>query len=1146
MADYTVEDYKVAARKAIAGGDIASANELIAAGQALEAKTTKTAEVDTSVSGAAKFGYDNAGKLIGQGIQGVGELTGSEGIENYGKEMAERNEREIAEANYQRPEGADGIIKNLREGDLANAGKSLLYGSAEAAPQVLAGTAASIGAGLAVTSAPIVGTTIAVGGTVYGTLSALGETRDENEEKGIDTTATMQDLGAAVTSGLIELLPVKGGGYTVKVLREGIQEAGQEAVIIGNTAIKGGEYVTDEVVNRIGDAGLIGSTLSGAANTAISTVTKTGEVVFKPRQELAPEVDQAAGDVSRMIKEISEDSGYNLKDIDPSSQKGANQTLLSVRNEVQKEVNAAAKEINKQIVKDLDPESIEKFKRIVNTSNLKVGGSVTPADIQFVKDLAGSTEVGQKMVNGLYKSNVVTELYASGLKGGFSKFTDVFNPINNVGKGYNPARDVAGMLNFGAIAGTGGASLATQIPLVAGGRAIDAVTGRRSKVNRFVKKNIKKSGLNTPTGTSLPLNKAQQAQAEKKIRDANNRAMKKAADDKARAEEQALFVKMYEEGLHPNPRSPRGIAFEGLREVGNLGDMTPAQIDAEIMRAIDRRLAKGADADVRRALNAYKSHLKTGKMPDNDKTLSYTVSIIKNGFKFPKIDPAAPTSPVAPTPPAPPQRSPEVQQGIDDNRKFVQNLIDKLDKDKAVSDSDRLVLNNSLSEYQLSLGKDPKTASQALVDRARKNLSNEKLADKYLMPYHTRVVSQQAAINTGVDKPNGDTGTTGSPPTAVSPTPPVLEPQPTPAPSPEEATGGTQQEPNVGDGGDQGVLGTPEPVGTNPPTPEEVQAEVPEAEALVEIGKKGTKYENGIQDWATALDVAKKLNLVVNAFKSITALRTAGKASGYKVKPATQAFFSEYGNKGGAGGTIFTMVPNASKGKNKKTGKLRRVSDIQALTTLLHEMAHGVAEGYMSGKGISEPQSKRGKNVVTGQMNSYGDGTFTGSVIAPLLMSKDLTATSPIMKEIVDLQWNIKAYAENNPNATEDVREFAKIVDHLMKKNPSMTQADAIEKFSTNPSLKAYQQYAMNFSETAVDPLWVYMLNPRLAKELMPETTKVIRDEFKKAGNKQIRFYSSSFATILAIVSAMIAKESGEDEEPNEGILSPQDGILSA
>ena len=1089
---------------------------------------TTTAEVDTSVSGAAKFGYDNAGKLIGQGIQGIGELTGSEGIENYGQEMAERNEREIAEANYQRPEGADGIIKNLREGDLANAGKSLLYGSAEAAPQVLAGTAASIGAGLAVTSAPIVGTTVAIGGTVYGTLSALGETRDENEEKGIDTTATMQDLGAAVTSGLIELLPVKGGGYTVKILKEGIQEAGQEATIMGNTAIKGGEYVTDEVVNRMGDAGLIGSTLSGAANTAISTVTKTGEVVFKPRQELAPEVDQAAGDVSRMIKEISEDSGYNLKDIDPSSQKGANQTLTSVRKAIQTEVNAAASQINKQIVKDLDPETIDKFKRIINTSNLKVGGSVTPADIQFVKDIAGSTEVGQKMVNGLYKSNVLTELYASGLKGGFSKFTDVFNPINNVGKGYNPARDVAGMLNFGAIAGTGGASLATQIPLVAGGRAIDAVTGRRSKVNRFVKKNIKKSGLNTPTGTSLPLNKAQQAQANKKAKDAINKAMKKAAKAKADAEKQALFVKMYEEGQHPNPESPRGIAHTGLREIGNLGDMTPKQIDAEILRVLNRRLAKESDASVRKALNAYKSHLKTGKMPDNDQTLSYTVGVIKGGFKFPKIDPAAPTSPVAPTPPAPLQNSPAVQQGIDDNRKFVQNLIDKLDKDKAVSDSDRLVLNNSLSEYQLSLGKDPKKASQALVDRARKNLSNEKLADKYLMPYHTRVVSQQAAINTGVANPNEPTGTTGSPPTAVSPTPPVLEPKPNAPEVPTTTTGGITQEPTVGTGGSSGILGVNEP--TTPPvevpTVKAVNKELPEAKALIEIGKKGSKYENGIQDWDMALGAASILGQIVNTYSSNAAMAKGNTAQGFggTTSRGTRGMFYQYGQKKGAGGTVFTIRPF---GKYLGGNRTR----LEATTTLLHEIAHGITLGNVTGEGKNVGQPfKYAKNHVTGQKNRYRSGSFVESAIMPLLSDAKLSEDSPIVKEINNLQWNIKVYDKKNPSESRDVRDFASMV----------------REGRSEESIKKHQKYTMNFAEAAVDPVWVYMYDPKLAKEVMPETARLIRKEFRKAGNEQIRFYSNPFAMVFATVLAMVAMNSGEDEEPNEGILSPQDGILSA
>ena len=940
---------------------------------------------------------------------------------------------------------------------------------------------------------------------------------------------------------LLDSLGLGGGKVFATALKEFGTESLQSVVEQTGTSVNTEAGLNIDPRQAVGE-GIIGGASAGGVNTAISTVSKTGEVVFKPRQELDPEVDQAAGDVARMLNEIASDEGLNLKNIDPTSKKGANTALDTARSKNTTDINTAAKILRKEVLKGADTATLERFNQAIKNANTKVGTVVSNEDIKFIKDTVGKALEGQQLVQSLYKSNVVTELYAAGLKGGFSKFTDNFNPIPQIGKSYDPARSIGTMLNLGAIAGTGGSSLLTQVPLVAGGRAIDAVTGRRSKVNRFVKKNKKSTGMSSPVGITVE----GRTERLKNAQTAANNAKIATAKAKADAGKQALFVKMYEEGLHPNPTSPRGIAFEGLSEVGNLGDMTPAQIDAEIMRVINRRLAKGADADVRRALNAYKSHLKTGKMPDSDQTLSYTVGIIKGGFKFPKIDPAAPTSPASPTPPAPPQRSPEVQQGIDDNRKFVQNLIDKLDKDKAVSDSDRLVLNNSLSEYQLSLGSDPKTASQALVDRARKNLSNETLADKYLMPYHTRVVSQQAAINTGVDKPNGDTGTTGSPPTAVSPTPPVLEPAPTIPPAPEETGGGTQQEPNVGDGGDQGILGTPEPVGTKPPSPDEVQAELPEAEALIEIGKKGTKYENGIQDWATALDAAKKLNLLVNTYKSITAMRDGGKAAGFKVKDATQAFFHERGNKGGAGGTIFTMVPNASKGLNKKTKKLRRVSDIQALTSLLHEMAHGVAEGYMSGKGVSDPYENVGKNVATGQLNNYGDGTFTGSVIAPLLMSKDLTANSPIMKEIVDLQWNIKAYAENNPNATEDVREFAKIVAHLMKINPSLTKEGAIKKFSTSPSLKEYQQYAMNFSETAVDPLWVYMLNPRLAKELMPETTKVIRDEFKKAGNKQIRFYSSSFATILAIVSAMVVKESGEDEEPTEGILSPQEGILSA
>ena len=1150
MADYTVEDYKVAARKAIAGGDIASANELIAAGQALETEVTKTneadtpkTEVDTSIGGAMQFGYDNAGKLIGKGIQGFGELAGSDTMQTYGRTMAERNEQEIAQSNYQRPDGADGIVKNLREGDLLNAGKSLAYGAAEAAPQMAGGIAASLAA---MVSSPILAAGLLIGGTAYGITSAMGENKSEKEEKGLDADATASDLAAAVASGVLEILPVKGGGATLKILKEGAQEAGQEGLVIGNTAIQGGAYVPDEILNRMGDAGIIGSTLAGATNTAITTVNKAGEVVFKPREELAPEVGQAAGDVARMLRETADGSGFNLKDINPSSLKGADETMNAVRRTIHSEVKSAADQIRKQVVKDLDPETLEKFNNIVKASNQKVGSGVTVQEIQLVKDLAGSTEFGQKMVNGLYKSNALTEVYASGLKGGVSQFTDAFNPFQNVGRSYGiGGSTIAGAFSGSSAFYSGGATLG----LAAGGRAIDAVTGRRSKVNRFVQKNAKKSGLATPTGTALPLNKAQQAKKAKDAQTAANNAKREAAKAKRQKEQAEQNVVKYSEGYAPNygdPRvnqkaDPRGTVHNSLVQSGSLEGMSVKEIDAEIQRVIDAKL-KDANTPkwVKKALKNYDGFNKLGAMPKGDNTLHLAIAAIREGFNYSKIVPTNPTPTNATT--APPFRSPEVQQGIDDNRKFVQNLIDKLNESYGITDKDRSILKNSLGEYQLSLGKDPRTASQAIIDRARKNISNETLVDKYLMPYHTRVVAQQSAINTGVDKPNGDTGTTGSPPTAVSPTPPVLEPEPTVPPAPEETDGGVLEEPNVGDGTSTGDLDTPETVTPEPPTPEEVDFYNPEAEALIQIGKKGTKYENGIQDWKTALEAAEALGLMVNTFKSITAMGKEAKKRGYKVGKGTQAFWSWTGNKGGAGGTIFTMEPNASKGKDKLTNKLKKVTTITALTSLLHEIGHGIAEGHITGEGIAKP-IKTGKNHLTGRRNTFSDGTFAGSFIAPLLMSKELSKSSPIVKEIVNLQFNVKAYAENNPNATEDVREFSWQIKDLKAQDPKITQERLLEAVVEKGG--NYQKYAMNFSEAAVDPIWVYLLNPKLAKEVMPETARLIRKEFMKADNKQIRFYSHPFAKVLAVSMAILAMNAGEDEEPSEGILSPQGGVLT-
>ena len=88
MAEYTIEDYKRGARAAHAAGDIEAAKRLIAAAKALEGTQPTTPSQpqgpDESVSGALGYGVDNAQKMLGKGIQSVGELTGMEGVEQYG------------------------------------------------------------------------------------------------------------------------------------------------------------------------------------------------------------------------------------------------------------------------------------------------------------------------------------------------------------------------------------------------------------------------------------------------------------------------------------------------------------------------------------------------------------------------------------------------------------------------------------------------------------------------------------------------------------------------------------------------------------------------------------------------------------------------------------------------------------------------------------------------------------------------------------------------------------------------------------------------------------------------------------------------------------------------------------------------------
>lgn len=1131
---------------------------------------------DESVSGALGYGVDNAQKMLGKGIQSVGELTGMEGVEQYGADVAQRNQAELDASTYQRPEGADGIVKNIREGDYADAGRSLLYGAAEAAPQVGAGVAASVGAGLAATSAPVVGAGLAAAGTVAGSTMSLGATRDEKEQQGLDPTATGTDLATAVASGLIELTPLKGGGATLKVLREGLQEAGQEGLIIGGTAVQGGEYVPQEVVDRIGDAAAIGATVSGAANVGISTVSKTGERILKPRESLDPETDQAAGDVARMFQEIATDEGFNIKDIDPSSQKGANAVLNAARSKMREEIDANYKVLSKEVLKDADAATKAKFAETLRQARNKVSTTVTKENLDFVQQQVGNTREGQALLNALRKSNIVTEVYSGGLKGGISQFTDTFNPLPSFGRSYNPAGIIGGNINTGAALATGGQSLAVQIPTVLAGRGIDAITGRRSKLNTFIKKNRGRDGLADPTGPAVEgrtarLKAAQQAQAIKAKDDAaakkksevearaaakqqaaeakakakaDDLAAKQRAKDEEAARRAATYVRLYNEGAPPKSNSPRGKMFAGVAEAYPkfAKDKMPTDIDAKVEEVLQRIEARDIASETRRAIAEYRRMQKTGYMSSEGAPLTEVIGLVKlELLKDKAVDKAAAktkskrgqtTAPDG-TPVQP--RSAAVQDGINANKAFLQSLRDDMNNDKSISSGDRAVLTKALDELGLNLGSDPVFKATEIVDGARVSLTSMPLADKYLTPYLNRIKMQQAAVKAKASKAKPKAKKTDDGPDETPPT--------TPAPNngPSGPDGAGEQGSGV-QGTGPAVLAQPEPTPTKPepkpklkkPTKAAVKKNLPEAKAIIEIGKKGSKYENGIQDVDTALEVAQLLGINAKLLNSGTALQKEGKKLTFRpVSKGTSGMHLWNENTKGFGATVLGIKPQGSfKGE--------KISSLSALQTLLHEMGHALTLGNMDGVGpygqttINNPL--RSKSGSIKRPDLVGENSYNNSVMRPML--EGLGKDHPAIKEILAFQEAGKAYIENNPSEKVDARSG--IVMFL----EAINKADKYQTTKTNllSSFADYRDYTNRSAELSVDPMWLYLMNPRLAKEIMPINSKLIKSEFDKANNGKILFYSHPFATILAVAMAMgLVAAAGGDEEP-----PMPDGVLTA
>jgi hypothetical protein len=217
-------------------------------------KLTFTGAFSRGVDILQEFGY--------RFLEATGELVGSEALEAFGQEGAERNQAEA---------GAGGSKQRFQ--DITDAGGFLNWMKQTAGEQMptMAPTVAGGLAGAAIGSAvPVIGTVI---GGVLGTfipslVLGVGETQSAIKRKNKDVEAPLTSFGSgAIIAALDSVLPYKIGSALVKAFG---REAGEQAVKLAATKI-----MSRAGAAKIAKTGAKTMTLEGITEAVQEAVSET-------------------------------------------------------------------------------------------------------------------------------------------------------------------------------------------------------------------------------------------------------------------------------------------------------------------------------------------------------------------------------------------------------------------------------------------------------------------------------------------------------------------------------------------------------------------------------------------------------------------------------------------------------------------------------------------------------------------------------------------------------------------------------------------------------------------------------------------------------------------------------------------------------
>tara|TARA_X000000368_G_scaffold84958_1_gene64338 strand:+ start:9807 stop:14351 length:4545 start_codon:yes stop_codon:yes gene_type:complete len=731
---------------------------------------------------AFQYSADQAQKLYGKSLEAFGRFSGFENVEKYGTEIAEQQDKDLAQGGY-KPQYTKSFMDTLdQDGGLAAmgwVGEKLAENSVSGGTAIVGTAATALAALFSTPVAAVLGTGTLIGSAMLGT----GEVALETEEKtgsydedialgvglvigfldkfGAGKVIPKDQLAKMTVKQVANALHKKGYVQASKELVkttlkrgavEGITESTQDAASMLASAYQGGEYTSDEVKNRLIDSAVIGKVYGSGASLAADTAKGTAKGINKvfsgvsgdgkTKQTSTPK--EGATDLAILLKQIAEDNNFDLQDLDKMSQNGARVTVDTAHKHINNYMKNRISDLKTQLkITDLDEFSLVEDKILANIgfeeARNKTKNIVGVKEFESVERLVGHLREGQELIKFMKMSNELSKLHNSGYQKGLSKITDNFSPIGgSVGydKGaINTEKVLRPIASGGAAITTGGASLLGQLGIVAGGRAIDKLRGvNKSVVDDYIQKN--KDG--TPIKTIKDPSIRQQAIDEQKRIEAETLAEEQRLlqEENERIE---LNKQLDQDNAPPAPNSPQftvedatGLNKDKVEQVLTILDMT------------------ATNPALKRAIASYRNSVRQGGRVQGLTELirAMNVAITQNNIaRDREPNQALNNSLNNPTNQnnqgtANWQNNPNYQRGIADNQALADELIQEADNDTNMPKVDKAKVMATLSTLKKNLGSNPVETAQRVIKDLQATLKDPNSA-KYVIPYLERVVGQQ-------------------------------------------------------------------------------------------------------------------------------------------------------------------------------------------------------------------------------------------------------------------------------------------------------------------------------------------------------------------------------------------------------------------